>query len=760
MATSFRTCPLCEACCGVELTDGPDGLRVRGDEHDVLSRGFICPKGTALERADNDPERLRLPLVRDRATGKRREVSWDEAFDCIERGLKPVLERGDPDALAFYYGTGAAHAAGSIYYQTLTTTLPTRNRYSSSTVDQAPKHIACARMFGHPMTIPIPDIDHCEYLLVLGANPLVSNGSLFTAPGMPDRFRALRKRGGRIVVVDPIKTRTAREADEHIALRPGTDALFLAAMVHVIFRENLAAMQRLEPHVLGVDIVRGAVQPFSPERVAAKCGVSAETIMRQARDLAAASRAAVYGRIGTTCQEFGTTTSWLVDVLNIVTGNLDRRGGAMFPKAAVAQANSQVRAARKGHAAWGPPTRVRGLPSVDLLGGFERPAICLAEEIETPGNGQIRAFITMGCNPVLSVPDGPRLARALEKLDFMVSFDPYLNETTRYADVVLPSPGDLAKFHYPVAMMQWATRNVAKWSGRSRPLHPDERCDQEILLRLINIVSGRGAKADIDELDDRIFDGSIRRLVRTAGAEFEGGDENEIRRAFDGRRGVERMIDLQLRTGPYGDKLGRIPDGLSLARLEASPHGVDLGPLQPRLPEVLRTPSQKIEMAPGEFVADLDRLAAFMARPAEGLVLIGRRDLRSHNSWLHNIDDLMRGKPRCTLQINPADAKSRQLADGSKAILSSALSSIEVDVEVTETVMPGVVSLPHGWGHVDGDTGLTRARQSPGVNGNVIISTGLFDPLSGNAALNGVAVRVAPLAIAPAGPESHRVLAN
>jgi anaerobic selenocysteine-containing dehydrogenase len=738
--TVYRTCPLCEATCGLELhLEGKDITLVRGDRDDVFSHGFLCPKGTALKQLESDPDRLRRPQVR--RGDAWHEVSWDDAFAEVERGLTPIFERYGRDAVAMYMGNPNVHnLAGTLYSRVLIQAVGSKNLYSAGTVDQMPKQVSAGLMFGMALSMPIPDIDRTDYLLILGANPFASNGSLMTAPDYPGRLRSLRARGGKFVVVDPRRSKTAEEADEHLFIRPGTDAHFLFGVVHTLFDEQLVSLGTVAEHVAGVDEVERLAGEFSPEAVAPVCGIDAATIRRTARELATASRAAVYGRIGTCTQEFGTLASWLVDVANTLTGNLDRPGGAMFTKPAAGSANTVGtpgigRGARLGRHR----SRVRGLP--EMFG--ELPVVCLAEEIETPGDGQVRGMITVAGNPVLSTPDAGRLDRALESLEFMVSVDIYRNETTRHANVILPPEGTLARARYALTLYNFSVRNVANYSPPVVDLEPGEMAESEILLRLVGIVSGGGAAADPAALDDAVVAGLVQKAVQRSGSNVEGRDPDELLTALSSRRGPERILDLMLRSGPYGDGFGADPSGLSLEVLEAAPHGVDLGPLQPRIPEVLRTASGKIELAPEPIVGDVARLRSSLARRDSGqMVLVGRRDLRSNNSWMHNLDVLVKGKERCTLHVHPDDAAHLRVVDGGTACVRSRTGEVAVTVEVTDAIMPGVVSIPHGWGHGIGGTDLSVAAGRPGVNSNLLADGDLFDPLSGNAVLNGIPVHV------------------
>ena len=737
MTTVFRTCPLCEATCGPELTIADSAVTgIRGDRDDVFSRGFICPKGTTLGHLHDDPDRLRGPLVR--RDGDLRAATWEEAFAEVARRLPAIIQRHGRDAVAVYIGNPTVHnLSGTLYNRLLLRVLGTRNLYTASTVDQRPKEISSALMFGTMLSHPVPDLDRTAYLLLLGANPLASNGSLATAPDWPGRLRRIRERGGAVVVVDPKRTRTAERASEHVPIRPGTDALLLMAMVHTLFAERLVDLgDGVGELVSGVDVVEGLARDFTPDAVAGPCGIDAGTIRRLARELAAAPSAAVYGRTGTCTQEFGTITSWLVDVLNVLTGNLDRPGGAMFPKPAAGAPNTlgrprYGRETRIGR--W--RSRVRGLP--ESFG--ELPVACLAEEIETPGEGQVRALITIAGNPALSAPNSGRLQRALASLELLVSVDFYVNETTRHADVLLPPPSPLARGHYDLAFYLFALRNVANYSPPVFPPEPGQLDEWQILAKLALAAQGLGADADPALADDAAIRVLVERAVADPHSPLHERATDEVLGELAPRTGPERMLDLMLRVGPYR---------LTLDTLLEHPHGVDLGPLEPRLPEVLRTPSGMVELAPGPLVADVARLRVSLTRATGGddgaLVLIGRRHLRSNNSWMHNIGTLVKGKARCTLQVNPADAGRIGLQDGHAARVSSRTGTLVAPVELTDAVAPGVVSLPHGWGHDLPGVAMAVARAHAGVNSNLLADDQRYDELSGNAVLNGIPVQVAP----------------
>lgn len=742
----FRTCPLCEATCGLELhlNDRTEITLVRGDRDDVFSHGFLCPKGTALKALEADPDRLTEPLLR---TGDEwQTVSWDDAFNEVDRGLTEIIERHGRDAVAIYLGNPTVHnLALLIYSRAVLQSFATTNIYSASTVDQMPKQVSAGLMFGTSLSVPVPDVDNTDYLLMLGANPFASNGSLMTAPDIPGRLRALRRRGGRFVVVDPRRTKTAEEADEHLFIRPGTDAHFLFAIVNVLFADDLVNLGRTDGHVSDLEVVRDLARDFAPEVVAPVCGIDEHTIRRVARDLATTERAAVYARIGTCTQEFGTLASWLVDVVNVLAGNLDREGGAMFTRPAAGAANTHGTPGKGRGVRFGRRrSRVRDLP--EFYGEF--PVVALADEITTTGDGQVRAFVTIAGNPVLSTPDTNRLDAALGELDFMVSIDIYRNETTRHANVILPPPGLLTRGHFDMALYSLAIRNVANYSPPLTEPPPGAPYEWEILARLAAIAAGQGGSAEAGAaVDDFMVATVAGDATKRAGSPFEGREVDEVIELISakGRRGPERILDLSLRTGPYGDRL-------SLDELEANPHGIDLGPLQPRIPEVLRTPSGKIELAPEPIVDDVAaRLEPSLTERADTLVLVGRRDLRSNNSWMHNLNVLVKGKDRCTLHIHPDDAERFGLSDGAPARVRSRVGEVELDVQVTDTIMAGVVSIPHGWGHDAPGAKMRVAEARPGVNVNLLTDGSLIDPLSGNAVLNGVPVEVAPAAVAAGG---------
>jgi anaerobic selenocysteine-containing dehydrogenase len=680
----FRACNLCEAICGLEITVENGAITdLRGDQLDPLSHGHICPKGNALIDLYADPDRLKTPV---RRVGDAWEpIEWDAAFDLVAEKLKDVVARHGDDAVGIYLGNPNVHNSGTLLSSGgFLRALRTRNRFSATSVDQLPHHRAAVEMFGHPLLLPIPDVDRTDYFLVLGANPLVSNGSIMTAPGMRARIKAIQARGGRVIVIDPRRTETADAADEHHFVRPGADALFLLALIDEVFQANAADLARLAPFTDGLDDLRAAASAFPADRVAERTGIAAETIRRIAREFVAAPRAVAYGRIGVSTQPFGGLCQWLINALNAITGNLDEPGGMMWPRPAFDLLQQAERGAtHRGR--W--RSRVRDLEEFD----GEFPVATMADEMLVPGPGQVRAFISVAGNPVLSTPNGAKLDDALSELEFMVSIDPYVNETTRHADVILPPATGLEVEHYDVIFHHFAVRNTARYSEALAEIGPEQRYDWQIFEALRLRMTGKAGKNPIERLE------------------------------------------LGLRHGPYRT---------SLEELRAHPHGVDFGPMQPCLPDRLLNADQRVQLAPLAFLADVARLEAELAAPVAELVLIGRRQLRSNNSWMHNAPRLMRGPDRCTLMLNPADAQSRGIANGDQVEVRSNVGAVTVPAEVTDALMPGVVSLPHGFGHARAGVGQSLAASKPGASFNDLSDPDRLDNLTGNAALNGVAVEV------------------
>jgi anaerobic selenocysteine-containing dehydrogenase len=699
VTTHYTSCPLCEATCGVAIeVDGGRVTSVRGNDADPFSRGYICPKGTALADLHHDPDRLRKPVRRDGDAWH--EMEWDEAYDLVAGKLRDIRAAHGKHAIAVYQGNPTAHNLGlATIGQLVLRTLGTKNLYSATSLDQLPHMLAALQMFGNQILMPVPDVDRCDLFICLGANPLASNGSIMTAPDMRGRLKAIQARGGRVVVLDPRRTETAERADKHLFVRPGTDAVLLLAIIHELFAANLVRLGRLAPAIRGTVDLHHATHRWTPERAAAITGVAATDIRWLARELATTPRAVLYGRIGVCTQEFGGLAAWLCYAVNALTAHLDEPGGLMFTTPALDPLPVAARLGLEGSFA-----RYHSRVSRKPEFGGELPMSVLAEEIETPGIGQIRALITSAGNPVLSAPGGPRLERALATLDFMVSIDPYINATTRFAHVILPPCSPLERSHYDAALNVFAVRNVAKYSPPVFERPRDARHDWEICAALF-------ARLRVP----RLVRGVVERMI--------------------GKLGPEAIVDLGLRTGPHGRRL-------TLAKLRREPHGVDLGALESRLPARLGTPDRTVRIAPDIYLRDLDRLERRWAQPPHELVMIGRRHLRSNNSWLHNSERLVKGPPRCTLLIHPDDAAARGLADGGSARVATARGAIELPVEVSDTMMPGVVSVPHGWGHGRAGIKLRVATATPGASLNDILDPALTDELSGTSALTGQPVEV------------------
>ncbi|WP_339487587.1 molybdopterin oxidoreductase family protein [Pseudomonas sp. EL_65y_Pfl2_R95] len=692
-----RACHLCEAICGlsIETERAPDGsqqiVSIKGDAQDSFSRGHICPKAVALQDIQNDPDRLRQPMRR--VGSEWQAIEWDEAFALVAERLSDIQGRYGNNAVAIYQGNPSVHNYGLMTHSNyFLGQLKTRNRFSATSVDQLPHHLTSHQMYGHGLLIPIPDIDHTDFMLILGGNPLASNGSIMTVPDVEKRLKAIKARGGKLVVVDPRRTETAAIADQHLFIRPGQDAALLFGVLNTLFAENLTRESHLP--VQGLEAVRESIKDFTADAMSERCAVPAEVIRQLARDFAAADKAVCYGRMGVSTQAFGTLCQWLVQLINLVTGNLDRVGGVLCTEPAI----DLVANTSGGHFnAW--QSRVSGLPEY----GGELPVAALAEEMLTEGEGQVRALISVAGNPVLSTPNGRKLEQALDGLEFMLSIDLYINETTRYADLILPPTAPLEHDHYDTTFNTFAVRNVTRFNPPvlDKPAHA---------------------------LDDwEIFVGLAQAFSAKMGTELKP------------TMAPAKMIDAGLRHGAYGDNSTH---KLSLAALEEHPHGLDLGPLKANLAGRLKTSDKAVQAAPAIFMADLQRFAQ-QPLPAPGeLLLIGRRHVRSNNSWMHNYHRLVKGKPRHQLFMHSTDLASRGLTDGQRVRVRSRVGLIEVEVASSDDMMPGVVSLPHGWGHARPGVQMAIASSQPGASANDLTDELQLDTLSGNAALNGVPVEV------------------
>lgn len=700
--TIYRACNLCEAICGLEIkVVGAQIVSIRGDDADPFSRGHICPKAVALKDIHEDPDRLRRPMQRvgsgENATWQ--EISWDAAFDLVANKLAETATAHGNDAVALYAGNPNVHNFGHLVnFPPMAKLLKSKNVFSASSVDQMPQQLVSYLMFGHQFLIPIPDIDHTDYFLILGGNPIASNGSMMTVPDVAKRLKAIQSRGGKVVVIDPRRTETAEVASEHHFIRPGTDALLLAAMFNVIVdaRKADANTAPNAASLLGFDDAIAALRGFTPARVAALTGIATATIERIATDFANAKCAVAYGRMGTTTQAFGALNQWLIYLLNLVTGNLDRVGGALCTTPAMPITGPGTRPG--GFARWG--SRVRNLPETN----GELPVVALAEEILTPGAGQVRALFTTAGNPVLSTPNGTQLDRALAALDFMVSVDIYINETTRHAHVILPPTSALNHDHYDSVFNAFAVRNPTRFNGAIWPRAEDERYDWEIFSAIGTRLAAK------------------------------------LNREYKQPPSVREIVAATVARSPFRS-------GLSIAAIEAEPHGIDLGALTPSLYSRLETVDKKIHCAPDVLLRDVERLRAqLQSNPAsawaESLSLIGRRHVRSNNSWMHNSHRLVKGKARHQLMMHPTDMTARGIADGEQVEVSSRVGTLHIEVMAAPEMMPGVVSIPHGFGHARAGVRLGIATAHAGVSVNDLTDHMQVDAISGNAVLNGVSVRV------------------
>ena len=696
--------------CGIEISvDNGRITSIRGDENDEFSRGHICPKAVALQDIHDDPDRLRHPVKRTSSGWER--ISWEEAFEEVAGRIKAIQKEHGRSSVGIYLGNPTVHNYGSLLYGPgFMRAVRTKNLYSATSVDQLSHHVAAYFLFGHQLLIPIPDIDRTDYFLILGGNPAVSNGSLMSSPDVVTRMKEIRARKGKVVVIDPRRTETTAFADKHLFIRPGADALLLLSMLQVLFSENRTRKSHVDAFTDGIEAIRNIVLEFPPDKTAPVTGISAVAVRELAREFAESSSAVCYGRIGVSTQEFGGLCQWLIQVINIVTGNLDRPGGAMFTSPAFDAITAPKWLYSAGHyGVW--RSRVRGLPEF----GGELPVAALAEEILTEGKGQIRAMITSAGNPVLSTPNGAQMDRAFSKLEFMASIDYYINETTRHAHIILPPTASLEHDNYEMAFHHLAIRNTAKYSPALFEGSKDSRHDWQIFA----------------ELESRL-----------APAGWWSQSASKLKRRLLTGLQPKGFLAIGLKLGPYKN--------LSLRKLKNSPHGVDLGPLQTCLPKRLRTKDQRIQIAPEIFVQDVQRLLKKFfhhdaVKNGYDLLLIGRRGLRSNNSWMHNYARLMKGEEQCTLQMHPDDAALRGIRDGDMVQASSRVGSIRIMARVTDALMPGVVSVPHGFGHNRQGVQLTQAAQHAGASVNDLTDELAVDALCGTAAFNGTPVSVTRL---------------
>ena len=729
--TAHRICPICEAGCGLEIDlNDQSVVGVRGNSDDQFSAGHVCAKGIALSELHADPDRLRTPLIK--VSGEFREATWAEAWQLICDRLVAIKEQHGSDAVALYVGNPTAHNIGlATGMGVVASMLGTKNFYSAATVDQIPKQLASELLYGNDMAISVPDILHCDHLVMLGANPFVSNGSLWMVPKIRDKVRALQDRGGKLTVIDPRLTETARVADQHLFIRPGADAWLLIAVLNGLITRGYALPQELPAR--GFEQLIAWTRDVTVAQAARHSGIAEEAIEALIEDLAGAQRPVLYGRIGTTLQSFGTLTSFLIDVINIVLGVFDKRGGAMFPEEALLLPGANESSHSVKHNRY--QSRVSEYPEV--IGQF--PVIALAEEILTPGDGQIRALVTFAGNPVVSSPDSKAMGKALDQLDFMVSFDIYHNETSQHADVILPGTSPFEEGHYDSFLGKMGYRNVARYSP---PVLQNDVVDEWEQCLTLGYCLSQGKVPSAEEL--KAFEDDVVAGVATAHAAdpssgISGRDVQEIMAGIGPERGVERVLDLGIRAGSWGDHFGA-RQGITLQQLADTPNGVDKGEIREnRAPELIHHENGAIDLAPKLIHEEIKRLQS-TPDPA-AMVLIGRRGTRSNNSWLRNLESLGKGKTMCALLINVDDAKALGLADGMLAEVKSEIGVITATVETSDQIMPGVVSLPHGFSHFEAQR---QSKMLSGPNYNELAPLTEIDTPSGTAALNGIPVEVAP----------------
>ena len=696
----FRTCNLCEAMCGIVIKhDGDKVLSIKGDKDDPFSQGYICPKATALQDLHEDPDRLRQPI--ERTANGWKEISWPDALDKVAAGIQSVQKQHGQNALGIYLGNPNVHnLGGMLTVRHLLHSLKTRSRFSATSIDQLPHHIVSMHLFGHMLRIPVPDVNRTQYMLIIGGNPLASNGSIMTAPNMRQKLKDIKARDGKVVVIDPRRTETADIASEHHFIRPATDVLLLLAMLNEIYLQGYADKARTNNKAVSLapEIERLAdfAKDYSAESVASITGITAPEIKRLVKEFCEAESSVCYGRMGISVQEFGLLSQYLSMIINIVSGRLDEVGGLMFPNPAVDLVNNSGPGyLGKRH------SRVSNLP--DFNG--EYPVVAMADEMLVEGEGQLKGFISVAGNPVLSTPNGEKLDEALSKLDFMVSFDYFVTETSRHANIILPPVSPLERDHYDVTFNGFAVHNVAKYSPALFAKQKDAKHDWQIYLELAERLDKKAPLATKVE----------RRLVKALGPKI--------------------ILDQGLKRGPYYH--------MSLRKLKKHPHGMDLGPLKTMLPQALKHKDKQIHLNVDFYQADLERVKEMMQQyDDKQILLIGRRHVRSNNSWLHNSHRLVKGKPRCTLMLHPETAENHGIKDGQEVKVTSRVGHVTIVAEVTDELMPGVVSIPHGWGH--GRKGVKQkiAQAHAGVSVNDLTDDTLIDQLSGNAAVNGVPVQL------------------
>lgn len=754
--THYRTCNLCEAMCGISINvENNQIASIKGDPNDPFSKGHICPKALALKDIQEDPDRLKQPLLKTKDGWK--EISWNKAFDLVAQKTKDTQTKYGKNAVGAYFGNPNTHHHGNILFLLpFIQSLKTKNRFSATSNDQLPHMQANLELFGNQYLFPVPDIDHMDLFILLGSNPAASNGSLMSAPDYTARLKKICSRG-EVILIDPRKTETAKNSTEHLFIKPGSDAFLLLGILNTLFAEELIETGRLHPHMEGIAEIQLICSEFTPEKVSHATGIATDKIIELARKLASTPRACLFGRMGTSTQEFGGIATWLIYVINALTNHLDERGGLMFTKPAADMIELSDWLGQKGHL-----NRYQSVSGLPEFGG-ELPASSMADQILLDSDEQIKMMFVIAGNPILSSPNSQRLETAFKSLDFCVSIDFYLNETSRHADIILPPTAPLEQSHYDLVFNLISVRNVAKYSPSLFENAKNTRHDWQILLELkkrlesTDLLSSAKELATYQTLKKLGPDGILDIILRSGpyGTQLPGTSQtgrflvDSLQGFLPSKHPLKKILDLS----PYGTPNRSLSKGLCLSSLLNYPHGIDLGPLQSRLPERLYTPKKRIRLAPISYLRDMTRLRKVFERgPTNELRLIGRRDVRTNNSWLHNSQRLVKGKNRCTLMIHPDDAKTAKLNNGDTALVESRVGMLHIEVLISQDIMPGVISIPHGWGHKAKGMQLRVASQHPGVNINNLTDDMLVDRLTGTSALNGIPVKVCKVSSKPDKP--------
>lgn len=714
-------CRICEPLCGMVATVEDGRLTtLRPDREHPLSSGFACPKGIAFTEVVNDPDRVTKPLRR--GPDGFEEVGWDEALTDIATRLSAVLREHGSGAVGWYMGNPAAfsysHLVGVIAF--IKGIGRHSHYFTASSQDTSSRLLASQFLYGSPLSVPIPDLNRTDLLVMMGANPLVSHGSFLTAPRIKDRLRDITGRGGRVVVIDPRRTETAAEYD-WLGIVPDTDAYLLLSLLQVLFAENIADRPSIESQAHGLDWLRAQAARFTPEVTAATTGIRPDDVRALARTLAETPRAAVYGRFGTCVGRNGTLTTYLIDAVNLVAGNLDTAGGSVFnplripgQRWAMLLMGAMLRRAYRRKR-----TRIGGFGSV--IGA--EPAALMAKEIAVPGPRQIRALFVSAGNPVLSVPNGDELEAATEKLDLMVGLDFYLTETAAHCDYLLPVTTMYERDDFALTFQQFQATPFRQATEAVVAPPGEARSEWAIIDDLMHRMSARTPVFAVL--------GLIRRLLRSIG------------RQLDPRP----IADLIIRISEGGDRFGLRRTGLTFRRLTGDhPHGVVLGPhIRTRvLREVLAYADRRVHLRHDEIATEIATLSEHEDSDRYPLRLIGMREPRSENSWMHNSPLLRRGNNReHRALMHSDDAAELGIADRDVVQVTSMTGQIELPVELTADIVRGAVAIPHGYGH-KGTGRWQVANRAGGANVNLLMSSEPehIEALAGMSQLTGVPISV------------------